>query len=396
MTPRPPRLLIASAVPATLHAFLLPYAAHYRARGWRVDAAANGAADDPGLVDAFDAVHHVPWTRRPADPVNLTVATSRLRGLVARERYDLVHAHDPVAAFVARFALRRLRHRTGTRMIYTAHGFHFFEGNAPLKNLLYRSLEALAARWTDHLIVINQEDLAAARRLPVAGDVTYMPGIGIDRARYRPDAVDDADVRRVRAELGLTDDQRLLLMVAELNPGKRHRDAVAAVARAGPEVVLACAGVGPLEHDIRRQAAELGIEDRVLLLGFRRDVATLLRASFAEILPSEREGLPRCLMEASCLERAVIATRIRGVSELVEDGVTGILADVGDVGALASAIRKLASDPDAAAEMGRRGRAAMGRFDLATVIALHDELYERALTATSSAPTASRSGTTPP
>lgn len=393
---RPPRLLIASAVPSTLNAFLLPYAAHYRARGWQVDAAAHGAAADPGLVEAFDSVYDVPWTRRPTDPVNLTVAPIRLRALVERERYDLVHAHDPVAAFVARFALRRLRRRTGTRVIYTAHGFHFFAGNVPLKNLLYRSLEALAARWTDHLIVINQEDLAAAHRLPVAGDVTYMPGIGIDTTRYRPGAVDDADVRRVRTDLGLADEQKLLLMVAELNPGKRHRDAVAAVARAGPEVVLACAGVGPLEQDVRRQAAELGIADRVLMLGFRDDIETLLRAAFAEILPSEREGLPRCLMEASCLERPVIATRIRGVGELVEDGVTGILVEVGDIGALASAIRRLAGDADAAEEMGRRGREAMARFDLATVIRLHDDLYERALTATSTARPATRSRPTPP
>lgn len=384
---RPPRLLIAAGVPSTLKAFLLPYAEHYRARGWEVHAAANGAAGDPRIEAAFDEVHDVPWTRRPYDPINLTVAAQRFRTVVREARFDLVHVHDPVAAFVARFALRGVRARLGTKLIYTAHGFHFFAGNAAWRNLVYRSAEALAARWTDHLIVINDEDHRAARSLPVAGGVTYMPGIGIDTARYDPARIDDEAVRRLRDELGLDDAQRILLMVAELNPGKRHGDAVEALARSGrDDVVLVCAGVGPLEQAIRDQAARLGVADRVLLLGFRDDIETLLRASFAMVLPSEREGLPRCLMEASSMERPVIATRIRGVTELVEDGATGHLVEVGDVDGLASAIRELASDPETAEAMGRRGRVRMERFDLSHVLRLHDELYERLLTTTSSGP----------
>lgn len=382
---RAPRLLIAAGVPSTLKAFLLPYAEHYRARGWEVHAAANGAAADPRIEAAFDEVHDVPWTRRPYDPVNLTVAARRIRTVVREGHFDLVHVHDPVAAFVARFALRRVRASLGTNVIYTAHGFHFFAGNAPWRNLLYRSVEALAARWTDHLIVINDEDHRAADRLPVAGGVSYMPGIGIDTTRYDAARIDDEAVRQVRDDLGLVDGQRILLMVAELNPGKRHGDAVAALARSGrDDVVLVCAGVGPLKEAIRDQAARLGVGERVLLLGFRDDIEALLRASFAMVLPSEREGLPRCLMEASSMERPVIATRIRGVTELVEDGATGHLVEVGDVDGLASAIRELASDPGTAEAMGRRGRVRMERFDLSHVLRLHDELYARLLTTTSS------------
>lgn len=375
-----PRLLIATSVPSTLTAFLLPYARHYRRRGWWVGAAANGARSDERVLSTFDEVFDLPWTRRPTDPVNLTEAVRVLRQLVVRERVDLVHVHDPVAAFVARFALRRLRRRGSVRVAYTAHGFHFFRGNAVHRNLVFGTLERVAAPWTDELIVINREDEAAARRLPVAGTVTYLPGIGVDMTAYDPAAVSEADVARVRADLELEDAEKLLLVVAELNPGKRHRDLVSALAIADrPEVVVAFAGEGPEADAIRAHASSLGLSDRVKLLGYRRDVPVLLRASFALALPSEREGLPRCIMEASCLERPVVATRIRGVTELVRDGVTGILHEVGDVGALANAIRSLADDPDRGAAMGRAGRDAMRAFDLAAVLERHDDVYRQLL-----------------
>lgn len=376
-----PRLLIASSVPSTLTAFLLPYAAHYRRRGWRVDAISNGAPDCEACVRAFDQVHHVPWTRSPRDPVNLSQAPRVLRRVVARHSYDLVHVHDPIAAFVTRFALRRARRRLGVRVVYTAHGFHFHRGAPALRNLVFRSAEYVASAWTDHLIVINREDLDAARSFPLArrGGVTYMPGIGIDTAAYAPEHVSDDAVARVRAELGLAPGQPLLLMVAELNAGKRHRDAIEALARAGrDDVVLAFAGEGPLAGDLAALAVRLGVAARVRLLGFRSDVPALLRASFALILPSEREGLPRCIMEASSLERPTIATRIRGVVELV-DASSGVLSEVGDIDALSRAIRDLADDPELAATMGAAARERVRAFDLARVIELHDALYARLL-----------------
>ena len=379
--PRRPRLLYAASVPDTLRAFLLPYAEHYRARGWRVDAAAAGASGCDDCAVAFDAVHDLPWTRRPRDLANYRQAPRALRALAQREGYDLVHAHDPIAGFVTRLALRRLRARGEVGVVTTAHGFHFFAGNAWHKNLLFGSVEWLASHWTDAQVVINREDARAVQRWRFGSRerTIFMPGIGVDTSVYDPTRVSEAEVARVRAELGLGDGQHLLLMVAELNPGKRHRDAVAALAAAArPNVTLACAGVGPLAEAIAAQAASLGVAERVRLLGFRRDIPALLRASLALVLPSEREGLPRCIMEASCLERAVIATEVRGVNELVTPQ-TGILVPVGDVSALAAAIRRLVDDPALAAALGANGPAAMRPFDLRHVLALHDDLYARLL-----------------
>ena len=168
-------------------------------------------------------------------------------------------------------------------------------------------------------------------------------------------------------------------MVAEFLPRKRHLDALKALERSGrDDVVLAFAGLGVLEEQMRAEVARRGLDERVRFLGFRRR-PSLLAASFALILPSEREGLPRCIMEASCLERPTIAYDIRGVHDLIDED-TGVLRPLGDVDGLASAVRRLASEPGTVEAMGARARLAMDAFDLQNVLALHDELYQRALT----------------
>jgi len=368
-----------------VEAFLLPYAEHYRGRGWRVDVVANGATGSAPCLRAFDAVHEIAWTRSPRDVAGLAAAARTLRRLVAAEGYDIVHVHNPIPGLVTRWALRRLRGAGGTRVVYTAHGFHFIRGGAPLRNVLYRTLERTAGRWTDALVVINREDLAAARRFPRpgAGRVVLMPGIGVETARYAPGSVSDAAAAAARAELGAGEGTTLLLLVAELNPGKRHRDAVAALAACGRnDVVLACAGRGPLREAIAEQARALGVAERVRLLGVRDDVPALLRACDALVLPSEREGLPRSILEAMSMGRPVIATRIRGVTELVSDlpgAETGVLCEVGDVTCLSAAMRAVADDPARRRAMGARAREAAGAFDLARVISLHDALYDELL-----------------
>jgi glycosyltransferase involved in cell wall biosynthesis len=379
-TDRPPRLLITTGSTSTLTAFLLPYARHYRERGWRVDAATYQAPDCEACVEAFDHVHHVPWTRNPLDPVNMLRAPAVVRGLVREHGYDLVHSHDPIASFVTRYALRGLRRRSGLKVVYTAHGFYFYPGAPRARNLAFGTLERIASLWTDYLVVMNREDLEAARRFPLAADrVMTMPGIGVDLSHYDPARVSPEEVAAVRAELGLRPEQRMLLMAAEFTRRKRHADVVEALARCGREqVVLACAGRGALMDDVREQAERLGVSERVLYLGYRQDLPVLLRASFALVLPSDLEGLPRSVMEAACLERPVLASRIRGTRELVSDQ-TGVLFEVGDVEALAAGIRRLVDDPDAAEAMGVRGRQAMEAFDLAHLLELHDALYERVL-----------------
>lgn len=368
-----PRLLIVSTVPATLRAFLLPFARHYRALGWQVDAAARDIDSLPELKQEFDACHALPLSRNPRDIGTLLRAPAAIRELVEKGRYDIVHVHTPVAAFLVRFALRTLQPRP--RVVYTAHGFHFHRNGRPLPNAVFRLAERLAAPWCDALVTINREDFDAARSNGFETRVEYMPGIGVDTKRWAPSAVDAEAVAAVRRELGLAAHDVLFLMVAEFNPGKRHRDVLGAMQLLGESHIhVAFAGDGPLRAPLQEQAAGLGLATQLHFLGFRRDIPVLARASRAVLLPSEREGLPRSLLEALSLGVPIIGADTRGISELTEG--CGLKHGVGDAEGLAAAMRRLARDEGEAAAMGARGRARMvADYDEQVVIGLHDKLY---------------------
>ncbi|PAX60013.1 glycosyltransferase family 4 protein [Brunnivagina elsteri] len=377
------KILMVTTIPATLKGFLLPFARHFRNRGWQVDAMASGVSTCATCQELFDQVWEVEWSRNPLDPRNLMTTPNVIQDVVRQEHYDIVHVHTPVAAFVTRYALRNLRKQLRTRVIYTAHGFHFHPGGKALKNSLFLALEKFAGSWNDYLVVINRDDEQAAKRywLNPPERVRYMPGIGVDAEYYNPNAISTPDVERVRQEMGINADTSLFLSVAEFNPGKRHRDIIHALAKLNRDnICIAFAGTGPLMGAMQQLASELGVENQVKFLGFRKDITTLICASVATILASEREGLPRSIMESLCLEVPVIGAEIRGIRDLVTQDC-GYLFPVGDIQALADSIAMIADNPQKAQIMGKKGRDRMAAFELRQVIDLHEKLYTEALSA---------------
>jgi glycosyltransferase involved in cell wall biosynthesis len=370
-----------TTVPSTLRSFLLPFAAHFRSQGWQVDGMACGISDSPECQQGFDRVWEVQWSRNPLDPRNLCSAPPTIRQIVTREKYQIVHVHTPVAAFVTRYALKDLRESLGIKVIYTAHGFHFYTGGNPLKNAAFINLEKCAGKWTDYLVTINQEDKSAALRygLVTPARARHNPGIGVDLKYYNRHAVSESAVQEVRQELGLGEDRRLLLSVAEFTPRKHHVDAIAAFAKlARTDVDLAFAGTGPLMDKMQQLAVDLGVSDRVHFLGNRRDIPVLMKAASANILVSAQEGLPRSVLESLALETPTIGTKIRGTEDLLTGGC-GRLVDVGDVDGLAAAMAWVLDRPQEAAKMSKLGRERVSLYDLESIVKLHEELYAEAL-----------------
>lgn len=378
-----PRALFVTTVPITLEAFLLPFSDHFRALGWRVDALANGATRNAHLDGHFDERFDIGWSRSPLDPRNIVGTTGRIREFVASGDYDLVHVHTPIAAFVTRFALRRRSGPARPVVIYTAHGFHFYEGQGPLPHAFYRTMEREAARWTDYLVTINAEDFSAAQQLGTIDPsrVRLIPGIGVDTVAFAPAASSLSEREAVREELGIAPDEFMLVMVAELAPVKRHLFALEALARVTDDrVVLVFVGDGPLRSTLATHAEKLGVTGRVRFAGYRRDVVQVLSAGNAAMLVSEREGLARSVLEAMAAARPVIGARTRGISDAIGPAA-GWLVDKHDPSDLARAIDEAAGDSAACERKGAAARARVeAEFSLPHIIRDYEELYREALT----------------
>lgn len=378
---RPIRLLMATTLAYTTRAFLLPFADHFRGLGWRVDLLAKDAVECPRCREHFDRLFEAPWGRSLRHMGNYTRAPKEVRRVVADGDYDLVHVHTPIAAWITRFALRNAREQGRPKLVYTAHGFHFYSGGSPAKNFLFRKMETLAGPWTDRLVVINPEDFEAARRHGIVSDgrLTLMPGIGVDARGLRPDSVSPAQVEAFRASLGLGASDHLFALPAEFMKHKRQADLVEALARLRrPDIHVAFAGAGPLQPRIEALAHRRGVAQQSHFLGFRHDLPVIMRSCDAMVLCSSREGLPRTILEAMCLGVPVIGSRIRGIRDLLADGV-GLLFEPGNHQQLAAAMRNVADRLAPLDQMKEAGRRRVMAYDLLHVLELHEKMYNELL-----------------
>ena len=264
-------------------------------------------------------VYQINTSRSPLSKGNLQ-AIKQIKEIVTKEKYDIVHCHTPIAAMCTRIACRKAR-KNGTKVFYTAHGFHFYKG-APLKNWgLFFPVETLCAHWTDVLFTMNTEDYALAKKKMKAKRVEYVPGVGIDLSKFGCATIDKVDKRK---GLGIPEDAVLLLSVGELNKNKNHETVIRAIPDMNVYYIIA--GKGGLHEHLQGVIDALGMTERVKLLGYRTDVAELYAVADLFVFPSFREGLPVSVMEAMASGLPVACSKIRGNVDLIDEN-GGVLFD---------------------------------------------------------------------
>lgn len=315
----------------------------------------NHRLDGTGIIR-----HQVDFSRSPFRWKELKRAHRQLKQVMEEGRFDLIHCHTPVGAAVARAAARPYR-KHGAKVVYTAHGFHFYKG-APLKYwLLFYPAERLLAGWTDVLITVNAEDYERAKRFckRKRTRVERIPGVGIDTAYWSGEKLLDGikpldegksslgensqlrknslvgEIRqRTRSMLGVSEKETVFLSVGELIPRKNHAAVIQAFGELKEEG-LSCirmekypetagdfryfiCGQGVLKEELQRQIDGAGLSEKVQLLGYRKDIRALLYAADVFVFPSLQEGMPVALMEAAAAGVPIVASDIRGNREVAE------------------------------------------------------------------------------
>lgn len=262
-------------------------------------------------------------------------ALRQVEGLMKQNGYAFCHCHSPIGGVVARIA----GHRTRTKVIYTAHGFHFYQG-APVMNwLVYYPVEKMLSRWTDVLITINHEDYELAKKKFKMKKLTYVPGIGIDTQR---EGLSQKEKEEKRKELGIPQDAFLITNAAEFTPNKNQKTVIEAIEQLhNPNIYFVMCGIGEKKAELEQYVKEHGLEEHIRFVGFRNDLHEILQTSDCFVLSSFREGLSVALMEAMAEGLPVVCGRIRGNVDLIKDGKGGILVSPENKEDYEAAFRKL-------------------------------------------------------
>ncbi len=346
------KVLFCATVDYHFKAFHLPYFQWFQDMGWEVHVAAGGNMNLPFVDEKFS----IPIRRSPFHPENLSVYR-RLKRLIQDNGYDMIHCHTPVGGVLARLAARQARQK-GTKVLYTAHGFHFCDG-APLKNwLLYYPIEKFLSSYTDCLITINEEDYEQAKQMKKTDcSAKKIHGIGVNTDRFRPVSREESE--RLREKHGFGAGEFILVYPAELNGNKNQGlliETAALLRNRIPELKLVFAGEGAMEEPYRKKAESLGVSDMVRFYGFCRDIHELIQLADLSVASSIREGLGMNLLEGMAAEKPAVAADNRGHREIIEDGVNGFLVPAGDSAAFADRIEKLYRSPGLRKAMGQEGR----------------------------------------
>ena len=365
-------LFVATLVKNHIAEFHLPYLKLFQDMGWQTAVAAKNDYENPAdcVIPHCDVFYDVPFERSPLKKGNLT-AYRRVKRIIREGGYDIIHCHTPVGAAVARLAARKAR-RNGSKVIYTAHGFHFYKGAPWLNWLVYFPVEWLLSPLTDVLITINREDYERAKRLLRAKKVVYIPGVGIDVSRFRGNGEQGAALRR---ELGIPDGAAVLLSVGDLNKNKNHRAVLEALARMeNRNLHYVVCGRGPLKEELEAFAREKGLADRVRFMGYRDDIPAFYAMADVFVFPSFREGLSVSVMEAMASGLPIVCSRIRGNTDMVEDGVNGYLMEPGNPDSIAGALRRL-ENREKREEISRNNLKKAEIYSLGVIAEQYRQLY---------------------
>lgn len=366
------KILYVTTISSTINAFLVSHIEMLIKQGNIVDCACCiDRPIDRNLTKYKVKVYNIPFRRNPLHPANIK-ALKKLIQIQEENKYDIVHVHTPVASVYGRL-LKIKFHNLKT--IYTAHGFHFYDGAPKFNWLIYYPIEKIMAKFTDSIIIMNSEDYVMAKKLGIR-DVRITNGVGLDLSYYNPQFYDKQECR---AKFNLKEDDFVIVMIAEVNKNKNHEQMIKAVEQLVKEhnnVKVLCAGDGPLLDSIKKEIKNKNLDNVINMLGFRSDINEIISCSDVGMLMSYREGLPRNIMELMAFGKPVIGTNIRGIRDLIEDGKNGYLVKVGDYMQTYYILSTLISDEELLEKMSQCALEKVKKYSVNSVVGELLEVYD--------------------
>jgi len=366
-------LFIATVVQKHIMTFHLPFLKWFQENGYEthVCAANDFETKSDCIIPYCDKYIDLPFERNPLKLNNFFVY-KHLKDIISENNYEIIHCHTPVGGAIGRLAAKQKKNKK-TRVIYTAHGFHFYTGAPYINWLLYYPIERWLSNYTDTLITINNEDFQRAKKFNPK-QLEYVPGVGIDLQKLRDVHV---DIMKKREKVGISQDSKVILSVGELNDNKNHEVVIRALANINTKNVkyIIC-GKGPLDNYLKDLCFKLNVDDQVIFMGYRDDIVEMCKISDIFIFPSYREGLSVSLMEAMATGLPIICSNIRGNIDLVDDDKGGILLDPRDDKGFGNAICRLIESEDLIKKFGEYNSNKVNLFSKDMIFEKMSEIYK--------------------
>lgn len=333
------KVLFTATVDSHIKHFHLPYLKWFQEQGYEVHVATNGKEEIPYC----NKKHIVRFERSPFKTNNLK-AIKQLKKIIEKEKFDIIHCHTPMGSVVTRIAAMKAREKYHTKVIYTAHGFHFFKG-APIINwLIYYPVEKMLDKAMDCLITINEEDYNLAKRRFKTKQIELVHGVGVDETKFNI-TMTEQEKAELRRSLGIEENDFVIIYPAELSKRKNQGMLIKAITKLKQEdyenIKVLLPGQDSLQGQYQKMAKELAVEDKIKFLGYRTDMPKLIKICNLAVSTAKQEGLPINIVEAMYCGLPCIATINRGHKELIERETNGFLVEIDDSYQLAERILEL-------------------------------------------------------
>lgn len=360
------RILI-SSTDVMMYLFLLPHVRGLANNNYHVDVACSSAGEyknegydeyiKKNLPDNSE-YYNLSTERSPFSLKNVN-GYRELSRIIEKGNYDLVWTNEPVVGVMTRLACSKFR-KKGLKVLYLAHGYHFFKG-APLNNWIYYPVEKYLATYCDLIVTINWEDYHFTKK-HFNAPVKHIDGIGFDIGKFKNISV---DCQRKRDELNVASDEILILSAGELMTRKNHEVMIKAVAIVkNPKIKYIICGVGDRLEYLKNLSKKLNVENNVKFIGLRYDIDELLKVSDIFAHPSKREGLGIAPLEAMATGLPIITSNIQGIKDYSVTGETGYALDPNDANGYAIAIQNLVNDPELREKMGKHNIKAVEKYSI--------------------------------
>ncbi|AXG73147.1 glycosyltransferase family 1 protein [Flavobacterium arcticum] len=371
------KVLFVANIHKHFRAFHIPYIEYLKSEGYEVHVAAN---DPDTKIPEADKQYNLPINRNPFSNNNIK-ATKQLKEIIAIEKYSLIHCHTAMGSVVARLAAKKIRKKGMLKVLYTAHGFHFYKGSPKLYWNIYYPMEKYLAKYTDGLITINEEDYnVVVNNKFKAVNAFKTAGVGINSQKFKGLSLDGGDA--IREKNGYDKDTFLIIYIAEFITRKDHKFILEAIPLLKEKInnfKFVFAGRGILKDEMEEMATNQGLTDNVDFLGFRKDIGELIIMSDIGVSVSRQEGLPMNVAEEMFAKKPVVATKIRGHVDLINHGESGFLFNRGDHQEFVNQITDLYKNKELCKTMSENAKIKAEKFELANCLEEMKLIYKKFL-----------------